>query len=205
MKKHLFVDIDKMLAYRCSIPDIFLAKFVPRLSKLPKQNRKDIAPRLMTNYYDNSCGFSPHLSHAFDGNPYRTDQPYIPSCDIPPTGVWSNALWFLVDIITTEASSKFRFYRRPNIKRLRKLWCGPISNWNSILATIEPWQGVLEDVQNFKPLYLWQNHWPVSISQQIADAEYAEVAEPSENGDCLSYLTAHVRAAMLSQSRRVLY
>ena len=203
-KKHLFVDIQQVLAYRCAIPDIFLSKFVPRLSKLP-ENDHGLGVRMMTNHYDQSYGFSPLVSEAFEGNPYRSDQPYVPSNDIPETGIWSNVLWFLVDMMTSETFAKFRFYRAPNTKRLRKLWCGPISNWNLILAAIQPWQEALEDVDNFCELELWQASWPSHVAEQIPDARFAEIYEPNQKGDCLSWLSPQLKTSMMRQSRRALY
>lgn len=204
LKKHIFDDIARICAYRCAIPDIFLAKFVPSLSPFPKRLRENIGHRLMTNHYHHENGFTQHMCECFVGNPYRTDQPYWPSCDIPRLGLWSNTLWYLIDLLTAKAFTTHRFYRVPTMKRLRKLWCGPVDNWNQMFEAIIPWQGALEDLSLYRTLYLWEETWPALIAEQIGSAEFAEVLPEDTTGNCLDWVKPDVQTIMVGQSRRPL-
>jgi len=199
---HILADIEHVLAFREAIPDIFMVQWLPRFSQLglPQQSLNIAAIRLSTRCYDKDHGFLQQTCEAFVGNPYRTDQPYHPSYDLPVVGVFSNTLWFLVDMIENRVFRQKRIYKAPTRVKIRRLWTGPISNWNKILKLVDRFQDILV-MENFKhPIYFWEAKWPELVSRQIKDARYAESTAVFE-GNCCKWRGVACFTTMLGSAR----
>jgi len=172
-KKHLFDDLAHVYVYQCSVPDILLRKFVPRVSLLPIKGdfQQRYAETLLLHRFDSWSGFNPLMTEAFVSNPYRAGNAYIPTIDLPKRGMWSNCLWFLVDILKP---THRKYYRRPLQRQLRGLFCGGIDSWNDIWQSLGPALDDLENAENFIPKQWHEEHWPDQISGQFEHALFVE-------------------------------
>ena len=173
-KKHLFEDLAHVHAYQGAIPDVLLNPFVPRVSMMPISCQKfnlRYAETLMLNRFDCWTGFSPLITEGYTPNPYRSDNPYVPTCDIVRRGHWSNCLWFLMDILK---KSDRKFYRRPLQKQIRHLFTGGIENWNDIWHCLGPALADLECADNLVPKQWFEDLWADMIPVQFEHACFVE-------------------------------
>lgn len=173
-KKHLFEDLAHVYAYQCAIPDVLLNPFVPRISTMPKScdtfNQR-YAETLMLNRFDCWTGFTPLITEGFVPNPYRSENPYVPTNDFVRRGHWSNCLWFLMDILK---KNDRKFYRRPLQKQLRKLFTGGIENWNDIWGCLGTALDDLECADNLLPKQWYEELWADLIPEQFENASFVE-------------------------------
>ena len=104
-------------------------------------------------------------------NPYRRDTPYIPSCDLPRRGQWSNCLWFIMDILRPKTR---KFYRRPLQRAIRNLFNGGIEKWNNMWAALECTVPYFDDLDNMQVCGINEQCWPLMLQEGLAHACFVE-------------------------------
>jgi len=133
--------------------------------------RQALAERLCLNCFDSWLGWQSYQTEAFEPNPYRQDAPYVPSSDIPRRGIWSNCLWFIVDILRPKTR---KFYRKPLQRTIRTLYKDPIERWNHIWKALLPTVPYFNNLNNVVVGGLSEECWPPLIREGLAHACFVE-------------------------------